>query len=79
MPLDAGAVRVAVLAETNAYRASKNIPQLQKNAALGVRLLQQGRHRSAFKVKGGSVQAGMMLDRGGQSVRRTPKTTIPSP
>ena len=34
VPLDAGAVRVAVLAETNAYRASKNIPQLQKNAAL---------------------------------------------
>ena len=34
MPLDAGAVRAAVLAETNAYRASKNIPQLQKNAAL---------------------------------------------
>ena len=34
MPLDAGAVKVAVLAETNAYRALKNIPQLQKNAAL---------------------------------------------
>ena len=33
-PLDAGAVRVAVLAETNAYRASKNIPELQENAAL---------------------------------------------
>jgi uncharacterized protein YkwD len=33
-PLDAGAVRAAVLAETNAYRASKNIPQLQENAAL---------------------------------------------
>ena len=34
VPLDAGAVRAAVLAETNAYRASNNIPQLQKNAAL---------------------------------------------
>ena len=34
VPLDAGAVRAAVLAETNAYRASKNIPQLQQNAAL---------------------------------------------
>ncbi len=34
MPLDAGAVRAAVLAETNAYRASKNLPQLQENAAL---------------------------------------------
>ena len=34
VPLDAGAVRAAVLAETNTYRASKNIPQLQENAAL---------------------------------------------
>ena len=34
VPLDAGAVRAAVLAETNAYRASKNIPQLKENAAL---------------------------------------------
>jgi uncharacterized protein YkwD len=34
VPLDAGAIRAAVLAETNAYRASNNIPQLQKNAAL---------------------------------------------
>ena len=34
VPLDAGAVRAAVLADTNAYRASKNIPQLQENAAL---------------------------------------------
>jgi uncharacterized protein YkwD len=34
VPLDAGAVRSAVLAETNAYRASKDIPQLQENAAL---------------------------------------------
>jgi hypothetical protein len=34
VPLDPGAVRAAVLAETNAYRASKNIPQLQENAAL---------------------------------------------
>ncbi len=33
-PLDAGAVRNAVLAETNAYRASKNIPELQEHAAL---------------------------------------------
>ncbi len=33
-PLDAGAVKAAVLAETNAYRASQNIPQLQENAAL---------------------------------------------
>jgi hypothetical protein len=33
-PLDAGAVRGAVLAETNAYRASKNIPRLKENAAL---------------------------------------------
>ena len=33
-PLDAGAVRVAVLTGTNAYRASKNIPELQENAAL---------------------------------------------
>ena len=33
-PLDAGTVRAAVLAETNAYRASKNIPELQENAAL---------------------------------------------
>ena len=32
--LDAGAVRAAVLAETNAYRASKNIPRLQEDAAL---------------------------------------------
>jgi uncharacterized protein YkwD len=34
VPLDAGAVKAAVLAETNAYRASKNIPELQQNAAL---------------------------------------------
>ena len=34
VPLDAGAVKAAVLAETNAYRASKNIPQLKENAAL---------------------------------------------
>ena len=34
VPLDAGAVRAAVLAETNAYRASKNMPQLKENAAL---------------------------------------------
>ena len=34
VPLDAGAVRAAVLAETNAYRASKSIPQLKENAAL---------------------------------------------
>ena len=34
VPLDAGTVRAAVLAETNAYRASKNIPQLQENTAL---------------------------------------------
>ena len=34
VPFDPGAVRAAVLAETNAYRASKNIPQLQENAAL---------------------------------------------
>ncbi len=34
VPLDTGAERAAVLAETNAYRASKNIPQLQENAAL---------------------------------------------
>jgi uncharacterized protein YkwD len=33
-PLDADAVRAAVLAETNAYRASKNIPQLKENTAL---------------------------------------------
>ncbi len=32
--LDAGTVRAAVFAETNAYRASKDIPQLQQNAAL---------------------------------------------
>ena len=31
---DSGAVRAAVLAETNDYRASKNIPQLKENAAL---------------------------------------------
>ena len=34
VPLDAGSVRAAVLAETNAYRTSQNIPQLQENAAL---------------------------------------------
>ncbi len=34
VPLDAGSVRATVLAETNAYRASKNIPQLKANAAL---------------------------------------------
>ncbi len=34
VPLDTGAVRAAVLAETNAYRASKSIPELQQNAAL---------------------------------------------
>jgi uncharacterized protein YkwD len=34
VPLDAGAVRAAVLAETNAYRTSKNMPQLKENAAL---------------------------------------------
>ncbi len=34
VPLDAGAVRATVLAETNAYRASKSIPQLGANAAL---------------------------------------------
>ncbi len=34
VPLDVGGVKAAVLAETNAYRASKNIPELQQNAAL---------------------------------------------
>ena len=34
MLFDSGAVRAAVLAETNDYRASKNIPQLKENAAL---------------------------------------------
>jgi uncharacterized protein YkwD len=34
VPLDASTVRAAVLAETNAYRASKNLPQLQPNAVL---------------------------------------------
>jgi len=34
VPLDAGAVKAAILTETNAYRASKNIPELQENAAL---------------------------------------------
>ena len=34
VPLDADAVRAAVLAETNAYRTSKNIAQLRENAAL---------------------------------------------
>ncbi len=33
-PVDVDAIRAAVLAETNAYRASKNLPQLQENAAL---------------------------------------------
>jgi len=33
VPFDAGAVRAAVLAETNDYRASKNIPQLKESAA----------------------------------------------
>ena len=34
VPLDAGAVKAAILTETNAYRVSKNIPELQENAAL---------------------------------------------
>ncbi len=34
VPLDAATVRAAGLTETNAYRASKNLPQLQQNAAL---------------------------------------------
>ena len=34
VPLDAGTVRTAVLTETNAYRASQNLPQLRQNAAL---------------------------------------------
>jgi uncharacterized protein YkwD len=34
VPLDVGTVKAAVLAETNAYRTSKNLPQLQQNAAL---------------------------------------------
>jgi uncharacterized protein YkwD len=34
VPLDAATVRAAVLAETNAYRASKNLPQVQQNASL---------------------------------------------
>ena len=34
LPLDAGAVKAAVFTETNAYRASKNLPRLQQNAAL---------------------------------------------
>jgi uncharacterized protein YkwD len=34
VPLDVDGVKAAVLAETNAYRASKNIPALQMNAAL---------------------------------------------
>jgi uncharacterized protein YkwD len=34
VPLDAGTVRAAVLTETNAYRASQNLPQVQQNAAL---------------------------------------------
>jgi uncharacterized protein YkwD len=34
VPLDSGTVRATVLTETNAYRVSKNLPQLQQNAAL---------------------------------------------
>ena len=34
VPLDAGTVKATVLAETNAYRASKNLPQLRQNATL---------------------------------------------
>jgi uncharacterized protein YkwD len=34
VPLDAGTVKAAVFTETNAYRASKNLPRLQQNAAL---------------------------------------------
>jgi len=34
VPLDAGTVKAAVLTETNAYRASKKLPQLQQNSAL---------------------------------------------
>jgi uncharacterized protein YkwD len=33
-PVDVGAIRTVLLAETNAYRASKNAPQLQQSAAL---------------------------------------------
>jgi uncharacterized protein YkwD len=33
-PVDLEGIRAAVLAETNAYRASANAPQLQRNAAL---------------------------------------------
>lgn len=34
VPLDANAVKAAVLAQTNDYRASKSIPKLEENAAL---------------------------------------------
>ena len=34
VPLDSDTVKAVVLTETNAYRASKNLPQLQRNAAL---------------------------------------------
>jgi uncharacterized protein YkwD len=34
VPLDVPTLKAAVLAETNAYRSSKNIPQLQENATL---------------------------------------------
>ncbi len=34
VPLDAGTVKATVLAETNAYRASKSLPPLQENSAL---------------------------------------------
>lgn len=34
VPVDVATLRAAVLSETNAYRASKNLPQLQENAAL---------------------------------------------
>jgi uncharacterized protein YkwD len=33
-PVDMELIKATVLAETNAYRASKNVPQLQRNAAL---------------------------------------------
>ena len=76
VPLDAGAVRAAVLAETNAYRASKNIPQLKENAALeACALLQQRRHRRAFDVEGRSIQTGM-CDLRGQGMGRTSKAAV---
>jgi uncharacterized protein YkwD len=51
-PVDVGAIRAVVLAETNAYRAAKNLPQLQQNAALEAAAATYAAYLAEHEAKG---------------------------